>query len=68
MTRTMAAFVSVSRAAALLSYHPETIRRFIHEGRIPEAFRLTPRSPWRIPMSAIKRLKSQQVPTSSSTA
>uniref|UniRef100_UPI00404964BF helix-turn-helix domain-containing protein n=1 Tax=Brachybacterium sp. GPGPB12 TaxID=3023517 RepID=UPI00404964BF len=49
-------FFTVNEAASLLKPHPETIRIHCKEGRLPGAFKLGGRGPWRIPAGAIEDL------------
>jgi excisionase family DNA binding protein len=57
VTATRRATVSVAEAAALLSCHPETIRRMVASGRL-QAVRLgaPPGGSLRIPTSALRKL------------
>ncbi len=45
-------FVSVKEAAQLLEFHPESVRRLIHLGRLP-AIRLHANGNFRIPRTAV---------------
>lgn len=53
-------FVSVGEAAKWTGYHPDTIRRFIREGRLP-AMRIGSgaKANFRIPISALADVFSQ---------
>lgn len=52
-------FYTVSEAAKELSCHNRTVFNWIHAGKI-KAYRVLPKSPWRIPAAEMERLKYSQ--------
>jgi excisionase family DNA binding protein len=67
MRTTNESAVTVTQAAAILSVHPQTIRRLIATGRLP-ALRLSaaPHGHLRIPAGALDRFMSDE-PSSTAT-
>ena len=52
-------YLTVEQVAQRLQVHPETVRRWLREGRM-RGHRLGPRAPYRIPATEVERFLASQ--------